>query len=365
MSTEIKYPFYAKASYIFIGIFAFIFILYIGNAIIVPVIYAGIIAIILNPIVNFLTLRRFNRVLAISISISIAILITVGLLYFIISQVGLLQDTFPKLKEKSNEILQQGIHWTSVEFNMKPRKIVAWIDKTQREFLAHSSDYIGQTISTLGGIFLVVFILPVYIFMILYYKPLLLEFIKRLFAKDYQLHVASILSETKIIIQSYLTGLLIEAGIIAAMNSIGLLILGIDYAILFGVIGALLNMIPYIGGIIAVALPMAMALATKDSPTSALMVAAVYVLIQFIDNHYIIPKVVASKVKINAFISILAVFVGGALWGISGTFLSIPIVAICKIIFDYVDSLKPWGYLLGDTMPEKGIKGESRSGVSN
>ena len=160
-----------------------------------------------------------------------------------------------------------------------------------------------------------------------------------------------VLFSTKNIIQRYLIALLFEAAIIAILNSAGLLILGIDYAIVLGIIGALLNVIPYIGGIIAVALPMMVAFVTKSSPTYAFLVLAFYIIIQFIDNHYIIPKIVASKVRINALISIIVVLAGGALWGIPGMFLSIPLTAILKVIFDHIDELKPWGFLLGDTMP--------------
>ena len=144
---------------------------------------------------------------------------------------------------------------------------------------------------------------------------------------------------------------MIEAAIVATLNSVGLLILGIDYAILLGIIGAFLNVIPYIGGLVAVALPMLIALATKTSPFYPLYVLAIYYFIQLIDNNYIVPKIVASKVKINALISILVVLAFGALWGIPGMFLSIPLVGILKVIFDRIESLKPWGFLLGDTMP--------------
>jgi predicted PurR-regulated permease PerM len=144
--------------------------------------------------------------------------------------------------------------------------------------------------------------------------------------------------------------LLLEFVIVAALNSGALLILGIQYAILIGIIGAILNVIPLIGGFVAVALPVIIALATK-SPSSCLLVIGAYVLIQFIDNHYIIPKVVASKVKINALISVIVVLSFGALWGIPGMFLSIPLTAIIKVVFDHIAPLKPWGFLLGDTMP--------------
>jgi len=163
--------------------------------------------------------------------------------------------------------------------------------------------------------------------------------------------VADVLTSTKKIIQSYLVGLFFEMIIIAILNSAGLLLIGIDYAIILGITGAILNIIPYIGGIIAIALPMLIAFVTKDSITYPLLVLGVYLFIQFVDNHFIIPKIVASRVQLNALLSIIAVLIGGALWGIPGMFLSIPLTAILKVIFDHIDSLKPWGFLLGNIVP--------------
>jgi len=82
-----------------------------------------------------------------------------------------------------------------------------------------------------------------------------------------------------------------------------------------------------------------------------LLVLALYIVIQFIDNNYIVPKIVASKVKINALASIIAVVTFGSLWGISGMLIAIPLTAIAKLIFDHIEPLQPWGFLLGDTMP--------------
>ena len=137
----------------------------------------------------------------------------------------------------------------------------------------------------------------------------------------------------------------------AVLNTTALLILGIPYAILLGIISALLNVIPYIGGIVGVALPMIVALATKSTGWYAIYVLAIFYFIQLVDNNYIVPKIVASKVKLNALFSIIVVFVGNALWGIPGMFLSIPLLAIVKLICDNIEPLKPWGFLLGDTMP--------------
>jgi predicted PurR-regulated permease PerM len=143
-------------------------------------------------------------------------------------------------------------------------------------------------------------------------------------------------------------GLFFEMIIIAVLNSVSLLLLGIDYAIILGITGALVNIIPYIGGIIAIALPMMIAFVTKDSLTYSALVFAAYIFIQFVDNHYIIPKMVASRVQINALVSVIVVLIGGALWGVAGMFLSIPLTAIIKVIFDHIEPLKPWGFLLGN-----------------
>src|SRR6185369_3265784 len=143
--------------------------------------------------------------------------------------------------------------------------------------------------------------------------------------------VGEVLFTTKSLIQSYLSGLMIEMVIVAILNSIGLLIIGVDYAIVFGVIGAILNLIPYIGGIVAISLPMLMAFVT-GTPISAFFVLIAYLIVQFIDNNYLVPVIVASKVKVNALVSIIVVLIGGTLWGVAGMFLSIPLTAIVKVI---------------------------------
>ena len=119
---------------------------------------------------------------------------------------------------------------------------------------------------------------------------------------------------------------------------------------LFGIAGAFLNVIPYLGGVIAMTIFAAIALVTKE-PIYVFYVLLLYLIVQFIDNNYIVPKIVASKVKLNAFVSIFAVLAGAALWGIPGMILSIPLTAIMKLIFDRIDAVKPWGFLLGDTSP--------------
>jgi predicted PurR-regulated permease PerM len=351
MPTNVQLPFYAKFTLIAIGLFLFIFTLFVGQQIIVPLIFAFILAILLNPFVNFLLRRKINRIISISIAVLTALLVIAGLVYFLSVQITLFGETYPILKVRFEGGSKDFIQWVSKSFNIRPIKIHEWIASTQQDAIKNLGGSIGQTLSTLNSVLIIAFLLPVYLFMILYYKSLLLEFIRRLFKSNDHDTVFEVLTNSKKIIQSYLTGLMVEAVIIAVLNCAALLLLGIDYAIILGITGALLNVIPYIGGVIAIALPMIIAFVTKDSASSAILVFVVYLIIQFIDNHFIIPRIVASRVKINALISVVAVIVGGALWGVPGMFLSIPLTAIVKVIFDHIEPLKPWGFLLGNITP--------------
>jgi predicted PurR-regulated permease PerM len=347
---EIKFPLYAKVTIFLIGLFALTAILFIAKSIIIPLVFATIIAIMLNPVVDFLVRIKINRVVAIAIVMMLTFIVLFAFVSLVISQISRFSDSWPILVEKFTGIINQNISDAASYFDKDPQKIHEWITKVQGEIINSSTAAIGQTLVIVGSGLVVLFLLPVYIFLILFYQPILLEFIHRLFSTDYHNKVSEIVSQVKKVIQQYLFGLLIEAVLVAILDTAALLILGIEYALLLGIFGALLNMIPYIGGLIAVAMPMMVALVTK-TPVYAIYVMIAYYLIQLIDNNYIVPKIVASKVKINALFSIIVVIAGNALWGIPGMFLSIPVLAIVKLICDHIEPLKPWGFLLGDTMP--------------
>jgi predicted PurR-regulated permease PerM len=349
MEIKTKIPFYAKIALIAVALFAFVSLLYIGQHIIVPIIYATIVAILLNPVVNFLVSKGINNVVAISLAVFLAIVIIICICYIISSQLTIFNETYPQLRDKFNELSYQFVKWASDKLGVRQYKINSWVKESQTE--AIDTIAIREIISETGKTLFTALLLPVYVFLILFYKTLLLEFIRKLFKHEHHGAVIEILLNSKKIIQSYLVGLFFEMMIIAGLNSAGLLLLGIDYAIILGITGAILNIIPYIGGVIAIALPMIIAFVTKDSPTYALLVLLIYLLIQFFDNHYIIPHIVAKRVRINALISLIVLLIGEELWGLPGVFLSIPLTAIIKVIFDTIEPLKPWGFLLGNIVP--------------
>ena len=348
---ELKLPFYAKASLLIIGLYVLISMLYIGQSILVPVVFAVIIAIVLHPVVNLFVRIKIPRVAAIVIALLLTFLVVAAISTLIFNQASRFSESWPALVDKFTLTFNQTTAWISGYFDIKPKEINAWVLKTRVELLANSNAAIGQTLFAVGNGLLVLFLIPVYVFLILFYHTLLIEFIHKLFVSSDQSQVSKIVNQTKTLIQRYLVGLVIEAVLVAVMEIAALLILGVDYAILLGVVGALLNVIPYIGGLVAVALPMMVAFATKDSAWYPVYILIIYYIIQLIDNNYIVPIIVSSKVKINALFSIIVVIAGNALWGVPGMFLSIPLLAIIKLIFDNIEPLKPWGFLLGDTKP--------------
>jgi predicted PurR-regulated permease PerM len=351
MNKSSNFPSYLRVAIFIIGIYFLFDILIAGQSIIVPIIYAGLFAILLNPIIRLFTRFGLNRVISIIITLILALMSIAMLFIFLSSQLAHFSASLPLVIDKFYKLLDQAVNNLSERFNISVLSIKDWLAKTRGEELSKFSSDINLAISRMESTLFILLIIPVYIFMISFYKPLLMEFLEKVAGKPHRQEVKEFLSSTKSMVQSYLIGLLIEAAIVATMYSTGLLIIGIEYAILLGIIGALLNIIPYIGGVIAAVLYMLIAFTTKDSGTYVFWVAALFVFVHIIDNSYIIPKVVAAKVKINALVAITAVLTGEAIWGVPGMFLAIPLTGVIKLVFDRIEIVKPFGFLLGDTMP--------------
>jgi len=297
--------------------------------------------------VDFMVRKKVNRTVAITIVLLAISILFAGVIAFIVLRIGVLSDALPELNKKFQIILKQTTAWIADNLHVSNWKVKTWFSDSQDDMLKDSNVVIGTTLTTMTGILSAVFLTPVYIFMLLYYQSHLVQFTHKVFGTRNNTRISELLSETKSIVQSYLAGLGIQTVILTVLNSVGLLLIGIEYAILLGVLGALLNLIPYIGGMVGVAVIMVIALVTKPL-IYVLYVAILYSAIQFVDNNFIVPYVIGSKVKLNALFSILAVIAGAALWGVAGMFLSIPLLAIVKLICDKIEPLKPYGFLLGD-----------------
>ncbi len=351
-----KPPFLFTLYLVLFCILALGFLIWIGQDIIVPIAFSTLLAILLLPLTNFFE-KKMGRLWAISLSLVISLILLSALIYFFSTKIAGFVDDLPTIKKQLNRHLRTVQNWGYAQFHLTRTEQKEYIDQATTQMQGKDGNgFIGQTLITITNSIIFLILLPIYTFLILYYRNMIRNFLISIFSNHHREHVVEVIRESKVIVQSYMAGLLIEMGIITIINYAGFLIIGIRYAFFLALLSAVLNLIPYIGMLIASIICMLVTLTTTNNIADILWVLLVLVVVQFFDNNIIMPKVVSSKVKINALITILGVLVGGAIAGISGMFLSIPALAIIKAIFDRIEPLKPWGEILGDdiTASEKG-----------
>lgn len=351
MSSDSTQPHYHQFSHSLLALAILAAAIYLGQDILVPLAMSGLVAVLLRPVENRLIRLGMHKVFAISIALLLAIIVVAGLTILLSMQLSDFADDLPKIRQNISDFFYKIQSWVKREYKVSYYQQEKYIQKARAQTLDTLQN--PSTLGVITGPLVTLTLVPIYIFLLLYYRTMLLHFLVVLFAEKHADRVREILGEVKGVIQSYMVGLLIETACVAALNSIGLLILNVQYAILLGVMAAILNLIPYIGGLVATVLTVLVTFSNNPETSVILGVVGIFLLVQFIDNNVFVPLIVASKVKVNALVSIIGVLIGGALAGISGMFLSIPAIAIMKVIFDRVDSLRPWGVLLGDQTPEE------------
>lgn len=358
--TPIAPPHYQRLSLVILGFSVLTAALWVTQSLVVPLLFSLLLAILLDRLVKRFSRWGINRVVGISLAVTISMLLLAGLAYFIATQAAHFSEAIPQLKEKVMDTGKDLEHWVRNTTKVEPAQINDAVDKAKENGMEKGGMIVGKTLTTVGALFGFLFLLPVFTFLILYYKDLFHEFLVKLFAKSGQDRLEDVLGQTKTVVQSFLVGRMVETLILVAMNWVALMLIGVKFALLLATLGALMNLVPYIGMLVATFITVLIAFALQDI-NAALWVLAAYSVIQFIDNHFLVPLVVGNRVEINAFFSIVVVIAGGMLWGIPGMFLSIPIAGILKVIFDRVPALEPWGYVLGigdegEDEPKNGAK---------
>ncbi|MHA4737839.1 AI-2E family transporter [Dyadobacter sp. MSC1_007] len=344
-------PFYLKFSLSLLAVGIIMLAIFLGQDIIVPLALAGLMAVLLRPLEGWLMKLGVPKLMAISLAVLFAVLIASAVAVLISMQLADFSDEWPKLKRNIDLFYRDARRWIRREYSVSYRQQAEYLKNAQTKTLENfqAPETLGVVTGPLGTLILI----PIYTFLLLYYRTMLMHFTVVLFAEKHKARVLEVMGEIKSIIQSYMVGLLLETTVVAILNSVGLLILNVQYAMLLGIMAAILNLVPYIGGLVATALAVMVTFISHPEMDVLLGVVGVFIAVQVIDNNFLVPFIVGSKVRINALVSIVGVLIGGALAGLSGMFLSIPAIAMMKVIFDRVDGLKPWGILLGDQTPEQ------------
>ena len=323
-----------------------------AKTIVVPLAFSILLSILLLPVSNFLVQKlRFPKIPANLIVVLFALALIALIIYIFSHQVARFLNDVPSIKEhleKHYETLQR---WIQQKFHFSTSEQQQMIQKASGNVKTTGTEFLGQTFFTITHTLFYVIMIAIYTFLILVYRQLIRRFLIAVFNNAHERQVSEVLNESKIIVQKYMVGLITEMGVIAILNSAVLLIIGVKYAIFLGIFSAILNIIPYLGIIMGMIFTVLVTLTTSSHLGDIFWIIISFELIHFVDANVLMPKIVGSKVKINALITILGVVIGGTMLGLPGIFLALPAIAILKIIFDRIDTLKPWGELFGDDMP--------------
>ncbi|WP_395806080.1 AI-2E family transporter [Daejeonella sp.] len=344
-------PLTVRRSIELIGICLLGALLAIGSDIIMPVLMAFFLSIVLLPTYRFLRKKRFPEVLAILLPILFGAVFIGSVIWFFSNQISILVADFPQIQRNISFHLNNLSYWINSKTDFSTQEQIKFLNEQSNKLLTNAGNIIGGAAGSITSGFIFIGLVPIYIYLFLSYKNLLLRFVFVWFKQDQHKKVKEVMKETEVIIKSYIVGLLIQIAYITILLGGILLILDIKHAILIGVIFALLNLIPYVGALIGNLIGVLLTLTSSQELLPIFIVLGVIAIVQFLDNNILMPRIVGSKVKINAFAAILGVFISGTLAGVSGMFLALPMVAVLKIIFDRSEMFKPWGILLGDENP--------------
>lgn len=346
-----KKPYSYELAASLLSLVLIIAVLYFLQSVLVPLMFSILIAISLFPVARFLEKYNFHRALSSIIAVILAIVIISGLIWFIIHQVIVIGHNGADLQSKFMTIFNTIQQWITARFGIEPGEVTEKVKELSNEALSNAGTYLSAAFGSVGGILAGVVIVPLFSFFLLYYRDFFREFFFHAFKNTPQSKVHETLNKIYTVVQSYLLGLITVMAIVAVLNTIGLLMLGVQYAWFFGTLASLLMLLPYIGIAIGSILPALFALATKDSYWYAIGVVAWFQVVQFLEGNLITPNIVGGKVSINPLMAVITILLGGMLFGLAGLILALPLTAVIKVLFDAIPSMKAFGFLIGE--PEK------------
>jgi len=342
-------PFYIKLACVLFSLFAMGYLVIIAKEILSPLIFSCLFSILLLPVAAFFEHKlRLPRSAASMIAVLLLLTFIGALIYVIASQIADLWKDWPQFQEQINHSLVDLRGWIQKHFNITRRKQLNVMNTATSKVLSPDAAAVGATVLSLSSILLFLIFTFIYTFFFLLYRRLIMQFLESVFLKENKTTVHDVLEQVQFIIRKYIIGLLTEMAIVATGVSMAFSFMGLRYAILLGLITGLFNIIPYVGIFTAMVISVIVTLGSSPDSSKALWVIVTMVITHLVDSNVLLPLVVGSKVRINALITVLGVVIGEMFWGIPGMFLSIPCIAVLKIIFDRVESLKPWGIILGD-----------------
>ncbi|MFL5740951.1 MAG: AI-2E family transporter [Flavisolibacter sp.] len=337
-----KLAFYARIGLVLHAFLLSLLILYLGKVLFIPLFFALLVAILLYPLTRVLE-RKIKKNLASILPVLLFLVFIGSIIFFFTRELGLFLKDLPKAQSKFEAIAQNVQSWVAEKFSVDDMQQIDYLKKSATGLISSA----GTTfVSTIEFVVLFIFFL-IFTYFILVHRRLLTNFILAFFEQEHKSKVNTVINSTRSMINNYVLGLLTEMAIMFSLILIILFLLGVKYAMLIAVIAAVLNIIPYLGIYIAAAFGMLIAV-TNGTGNLAIYTGISFIIVHFVDANILMPHIVGGRVKINPFITIVAVIMGKLIWGIPGMFLFIPLTAIIRIISENVQDLKPWSILIGE-----------------
>ena len=323
-------------------------ILYFGRPLLVPLALATLIAFVLYPVCTWLERKKMGRMSAILLSLSVLIILATVLMALLISQLTQFFHEWPAIHTKIQAVISSASEWLTREFRISRATQNEWLGTFARQSAGDAMTLLQKTISASAFSAVLGVLIPIYAVLILYYRTLWFEVMVRFFPHQGAAEIREILQLSIRSYYNFIKGMGLVYLLVGILNSVGLLLLGIPHALLFGFVAAILTFIPYVGIMIGALLPMSVAWITYNSVWYPLGVVAVFAFVQYLEANVIFPFAVSGRLKINALVTIVVIVLGGLLWGVAGMIMFIPFLGIIKLVADRTPSLSTLALLLGE-----------------
>lgn len=337
-----------KTAATFLVIAGILLLIIYGKSLLIPIVVSSYFAMLMFPLVNWFERKKIPRVFAITITMIIGLAVVVGISWFFAEQIRSFSADLPDIQVRLDEVTKEFSTWLQNNLGIKQEINYNDLDKQAIAFLQRNSSSVSSmAFDTLGSLAIIILI-PVYLFMFLLYRDHFTQFIIRLFSNQDPQRVIEVVTDLRRVIQKYISGMLKVMVILAAMNAIAFFSLGIKHALFFAVFAAILNVVPYVGPLVGSIIPITYALLTKDSIWYPIGVFISFHVIQTIEGNFLTPKIVGSNVSLNPVASLVALILGGYIWGVAGMVIFIPAAAILKKLLELHPKTANYGFLLGE-----------------
>lgn len=320
--------------------------LYFAKALLIPMSYGLLLAVVLYPMCKKLERHGCPRIISITIALlTVTILITV-LIALLVIEINLFKQDLPALKQKLMDVLPHFRNWITNTVGISLASQSNWWQDAVYNVLSNPAEIIRNALSATAGSIVTLLLIPIYTALFLYNRSVFVRFLVQVTPLENRQFLPQILEKATNTYSKFIKGMIFVYMIVGTLNSIGFLMLGIRHAILFGILTALMTIIPYVGIIISSLLPITVAWLTKDSIWYPIGVILILSFVQYLEANIIFPKVVGTQLNISTWATLVAVIAGGMLWGISGMILFIPFIGILKIIFEQFPAGRVFNILL-------------------